>query len=83
MKSVTRKEKRMNTRDKVTNTLLVVACVFAWSTAFVMMFALGQKQGRNQVYLKDFECVAHPLNQDKVLCKKARVTEELKIQWKS
>lgn len=73
----------MNTRDKVTNTLLVVACVFAWSTAFVMMFALGQKHGRDQVYLKEVECVAHPLNQDKVLCKKARVTEELEIQWKS
>ena len=51
---------------------MIVACVFAWSTAFVMMFALGQKHGRNQVYLKEVECVTHPLKEHKVLCKKAR-----------
>ena len=64
----------MSTRDKVKNTLLIVACVFAWTTAFTMMFALGQKHGRDQVYLKEVECVAHPLKQHKVLCKKARTT---------
>jgi len=46
-------------------------------------YALGQKHGRDQVYLKEVECVSHPLKQHKVLCKKARVTEELEIQWKS
>lgn len=73
----------MSTRYKVKNTLLIVACVFAWTTAFTMMFALGQKHGRDQVYLKEVECVTHPLKQNKVLCKKARTTEELEIQWKS
>ena len=73
----------MNTRNKITNTVLIVACVFAWTTAFTMMFALGQKHGRDQVYLKEVECVTHPLKEHKVLCKKARVTEELEIQWKS
>jgi hypothetical protein len=73
----------MNTRDKVRNIIMWVACILAWSTAFVMMFALGQKHGRDQVYLKEVECVTHPLKQNKVLCKKARTTEELEIQWKS
>ena len=67
----------MNTR--VTSILMVLA----WTTTFVLMFALGQKHGRDQVYLKEVVCVTHPLKKHKVLCKKARVTEELKIQWKS
>jgi len=64
----------MSTRNKIMNTLMIVACVLAWATAFTMMFALGQKHGRDQVYLKEVECVAHPLKQHKVLCKKARTT---------
>ena len=61
----------MNT--SVTKTVSVVAfMVIAWTTAFVLMFALGQKHGRNQVYLKEVECVTHPLKEHKVLCKKAR-----------
>ena len=67
----------MNTR--VTGILMVLA----WTTTFLLMFAIGQKHGRDQVFLKEVECVAHPLKEHKVLCKKARVTEELKIQWKS
>lgn len=33
---------------------------------------LGLKAGREQVYLKEVECVTHPLKEHKVLCKKAR-----------
>ena len=58
----------MNT--SVMNILMVIA----WTTAFVMMFALGLKHGRDQVYLKEVECVTHPLKQHKVLCKKTRTT---------
>ena len=74
---------KMSTRDNVRNTLMVVACVFAWTTTFLLMFAIGQKHGRDEVYLKEVECVTHPLKEHKVLCKKARTTEELEIQWKS
>ena len=67
----------MNTR--VTGILIVLT----WTTSFLLMFAIGQKHGRDQVYLKEVECVTHPLKEHKVLCKKARTTEELEIQWKS
>jgi len=67
----------MNTR--VTGILIVLT----WTTSFLLMFAIGQKHGRDQVYLKEVECVTHPLKEHKVLCKKARITEELEIQWKS
>jgi len=60
-----------------------ILMVIAWTTAFVMMFAIGQKHGRNQVYLKEVECVTHPLKEHKVLCKKVREVQELEIQWKS
>ncbi len=73
----------MSTRDNLRNTLMIGACVFAWSIANVLIFAIGQKHGRDQVYLKEVECVTHPLKEHKVLCKKARTTEELEIQWKS
>jgi hypothetical protein len=59
---------KMNTR--VTSVLMVLA----WTTTFLLMFALGQKHGRDQVYLKEVECVTHPLKQNKVLCKRARTT---------
>jgi len=65
----------MNT--SVMNILMVTA----WTTAFVMMFAIGQKHGRNQVYLKEVECVTHPLKEHKVLCKKVREVQELEIEW--
>ena len=58
----------MNT--SVMNVLIVVA----WTTIFVLIFAIGQKHGRDQVYLKEVECVTHPLKEHKVLCKKARTT---------
>lgn len=65
----------MNTRDKVTSILMVLA----WTSSFLLMFALGLKHGRDQVYLKEVECVAHPLKQDKVLCKKARTVTVLEV----
>jgi len=43
----------------------------------------GMKQGREQVHLKEVECVDHPLQNGLVLCKKVREVQELEIQWKS
>ena len=42
---------------------------------------LGLKAGREQVYLKEVECVDHPLKEHKVLCKKVRGVQELEIEW--
>ena len=58
-----------------------ILMVLAWTTAFVMMFALGLKAGREQVHLKEVECVDHPLKEHKVLCKKVREVQELEIEW--
>ena len=65
------------------NTKLFIGLwITIFTTGVLAGLTLGLKAGREQVYLKEVECVTHPLKQHKVLCKKARVTEELEIQWK-
>ena len=44
---------------------------------------LGLKAGREQVHMKEVECVDHPLQNGLVLCKKVREVQELEIEWKS
>lgn len=77
MKSITRKGQRMNTKLFIGLhiTIFFIGGVLSGLT-------LGLKAGREQVHLKEVECVDHPLQNGLVLCKKVREVQELEIQWK-
>ena len=49
-----------------------------WCTCW---FNTRTEAGREQVHLKEVECVDHPLKEHKVLCKKVREVQELEIEW--
>ena len=77
MKSTARKEQRMNTK------LFIGLYIIVFLIGVLAGLTLGLKAGREQVHLREVECVDHPLQNGLVLCKKVREVQELEIQWKS
>lgn len=59
------------------NVFKVLTAIFCLLVAYTG----GQSAGRKQVFLEEVKCVEHPLHANVILCRRTRVTEELK--WKS
>ena len=70
-----RLEQTMNTK------LFIGLYIIVFFIGVLAGLTLGLKAGREQVYLKEVECVDHPLKEHKVLCKKVREVQELEIEW--
>ena len=66
------------------NTKLFIGMyITIFSVGVLSGLAVGLKAGREQVHLKEVECVDHPLQNGLVLCKKVREVQELEIPWNS
>ena len=70
-----RLEQTMNTK------LFIGLYIIVFFIGVLAGLTLGLKAGREQVHMKEVECVDHPLQNGLVLCKKVRGVQELEIEW--